>query len=412
MTDTSFFPHLPLTMVRPGTAEDAIDGVIPQRVALPESPEALAQVLAEASRSRQLTVFRGGGSKLEWGRVPDRIDLVIGTARLNRLLVHRHGDMTVTAQAGMPLELLNGLLAEHRQHLPVESAFDAATVGGIVAANDAGPMRHRFGTPRDLLIGVTLVMTDGRLVKAGGAVVKNVAGYDLGKLVSGSHGTLAGIVDATFKLLPLPLASTTLVATYVDGSALARDVAALHASQVELTSFDVRAASEGRWILLARMASSPAATEAQATAARRLMSGAPGAVSGEEERTLWKEQARAPWSEGGTILRFSWLPTKLPAVAAWLGRLADHECRMAVFTGRAFGAGLLRLEGEEPALAAAIADLRSNSDVGHVVVLRATPRLKQLVDVWGPSSGAIEVGRVLKKKFDPGDILNAGRGPI
>ena len=396
MTDSSFLPRLPLTMLRPGTAEDAIDGVIPQHVALPENPEELAQVLAEASRSRQLTVFRGGGSKLEWGRVPDRIDLVIGTAKLNRLLAHRHGDMTVTVQAGMPLALLNRHLAEHRQYLPVESAFDAATVGGIVATNDAGPMRHRFGTPRDLLIGVTLAMTDGRLVKAGGAVVKNVAGYDLGKLVSGSHGTLAGIVDATFKLLPMPLASTTLAATYVDGNALARDVAALHASQVELTSFDVRASTEGRWILLARMASSPAANEAQATEARRLMSSAPAAVTGEEERALWEEQIRTPWSEGGTVLRFSWLPTRLPAVAAWLGRLAGHGCGMALFAGRAIGAGLLRLEGEEPAVAAAIADLRSSADVGHVVILRATPRLKQQCDVWGPSSGAIEVGRVLK----------------
>jgi glycolate oxidase FAD binding subunit len=398
-------------MLRPGTADDAIDGVIPQRVALPDNPEELAQVLSEASGSRQLTVFRGGGSKLEWGRVPDRIDLVIGTARLNQLLAHRHSDMTVTVQAGMPLALLNRLLAEHRQYLPVESAFDAASVGGIVATNDAGPLRHRFGTPRDLLIGVTLAMTDGRLVKAGGAVVKNVAGYDLGKLVSGSHGTLAAIVDATFKLLPMPLASTTLVATYADGNALARDVAALHASQVELTSFDVHASNDGRWMLLARMASSPAATEAQATAARRLMSSAPAAVTGEEERVLWEQQIRAPWSEGGTVLRFSWLPTGLSAVAAWLGRLARHGCR-AVFAGRAIGAGLLRLEGEEPAVAAAIGDLRSNADVGHVIILRATPRMKQQCDVWGPSSGAIAVGRVLKSKFDPAGILNAGRGPI
>jgi len=399
-------------MARPGTAEDAIDGVTPQRVALPDSPEEFAHVLAVASRDRQLTVVRGGGSKLEWGRVPERIDLVIGTAKLNRLLAHRYGDMTVTVQAGMPIESLNRLLAEHRQYLPVETAFDAATVGGIVATNDAGPMRHRFGTPRDLLIGVTLALTDGRLVKAGGAVVKNVAGYDLGKLVSGSHGTLAGIVDATFKLLPMPLASTTLVARYTDSDVLARDVAALFASQVELTSFDLCASSEGRWMLLARMASSPVATDAQAAEARRLMSSAPAAVGGDEERALWQEQIRTPWSEGGTILRLSWLPARLPAVAALLGRLAGHRCRMAAFSARALGAGLLRLEGEESVLAAAIADLRSSTDVGHVVVLRATPRLKRQVDVWGPSSGALAVARALKNKFDPANILNAGRGPV
>ena len=270
--------------LRQATGEDAIDGVIPRHVALPESPEELAQILADASRDRQLTVLRGGGSKLGWGRVPSRVDLVIGTEKLNRLLAHRHGDMTVTAQAGMPLAELNRRLAEHRQYLPIESAFEPATIGGIVATNDAGPIRHRFGTPRDLLIGVTLAMTDGRLVKAGGTVVKNVAGYDLGKLVSGSHGTLAAIVDATFKLLPIPLASTTLVATYADGNALAHDVAVLSGSQVELSAFDMSVSNEGRWILLMRMASSPAATAAQAAEARRLLSSAPAAVSGDEER--------------------------------------------------------------------------------------------------------------------------------
>lgn len=398
--------------LRQATGEDAIDGVVPRHVALPESAEELAQVLAEASRDRQSTVFRGGGSKLGWGRVPGHVDLVIGTAKLNGLIAHRHGDMTVTAQAGMPLATLNQRLAEHRQFLPLESAFDRATVGGIVATNDSGPMRHRFGTPRDLLIGVTLAMTDGRLVKAGGTVVKNVAGYDLGKLVSGSHGTLAAIVDATFKLLPIPLASTTLVATYADGNAVAHDIAALSSSQVELTAFDISASSEGRWILLLRMASSPAATAALTAEAKRLLSSAPAAVNDDEERVLWEEQIRAPWAGEGTIVRLSWLPAKLPAVVALLSRLRQNGCDVATFAARAIGSGLLRLEGEDSTIAAAIGVLRESSDVGHVVVLRATPSLKAKVDVWGPSSGTIEVARTLKRMFDPADILGAGRGPI
>ena len=398
--------------LRQATGEDAIDGVVPRHVALPASAEELAQVLAEASRDRQRTVFRGGGSKLGWGRIPSQVDLVIGTEKLNRLLAHRHGDMTVTAEAGMPLADLNRQLAQHRQYLPVESAFDNATIGGIVATNDAGPMRHRFGTPRDLLIGVTLAMTDGRLVKAGGTVVKNVAGYDLGKLVSGSHGTLAGIVDATFKLLPIPLASTTLVATYADGNALAHDVAVLSASQVELSAFDLCVSSEGRWILLMRLASSPAAIAAQADEARRLLARVPAAVSGSEERSLWEEQIRAPWEEGGTIVRLSWLPSKLPAVVALLSRLRQHGSHMATFAARAIGSGLIRLEGEEGAIAAAIGTLRESGDAGHVVVLRATPGLKTKIDVWGPSSGTIEVARTLKRMFDPADVLNAGRGPV
>jgi len=398
--------------LRQATGQDAIDGVIPRHVALPESPEELAQILAHASRDRQLIVLRGGGSKLGWGRVPSRVDLVIGTEKLNRLLAHRHGDMTVTAQAGMPLAELNRRLAEHRQYLPIESAFEPATIGGIVATNDSGPTRHRFGTPRDLLIGVTLAMTDGRLVKAGGTVVKNVAGYDLGRLVSGSHGTLAAIVDATFKLLPIPLASTTLVATYADGNALAHDLTVLSGSQVELSAFDMSVSTGGRWILLMRMASSPAATAAQAAETRRLLSSTPASVSGDEQQSLWDEQIRAPWAEGGTIVRLSWLPSKLPAVVAALSRLSQNGCQVETFTGRALGSGLLRLDGDESAIVAGIAALRASEDVGHVVMLRATPRLKSQVDVWGPASGTIEVARTLKRMFDPADVLNAGRGPI
>lgn len=398
--------------LRQGSSDDAIDGAIPSVVALPETPEELAQILAAASLDRQQTVLRGGATKLEWGRLADRVDLVVGTEKLDRLLAHRYGDMTATVQAGMPLAALNRLLAEHGQYLPVDSAFEQATIGGIIATNDAGPIRHRFGTPRDLLIGVTLAMTDGRLVKAGGTVVKNVAGYDLGKLVSGSHGTLAAVVDATFKLLPIPLASTTLVATYADGKALAHDVGVMHASQVELTSFDVSVSGEGRWILLMRMASSPAAIDAQAAEARRLLSSAPTAVSGDDERLLWDEQIRAPWSDGGTIVRFSWLPSKLPAVASLIESLRVHACHVETFTGRTMGAGLLRLDGVESALEAAIGDLRGSTSVGHVVVLRATRRLKEQVDVWGAATGANEVARGLKRKFDPEGILNAGRGPI
>jgi glycolate oxidase FAD binding subunit len=398
--------------LRRGAGEDAIDGVVPQHVALPETPEELGQVLAEASRDRQLTVLRGNGSKLGWGRVPSRIDLVVGTKKLDRLLAHRYGDMTATVQAGMPLAVLNRLLAEHRQYLPIESAFGDATVGGAIATNESGPLRHRFGTPRDLLIGVTLAMIDGRLVKAGGTVVKNVAGYDLGKLVSGSHGTLAAIVDATFKLLPIPLASTTLVTTYADGNALARDVTALRESQVESTSCDLRLSREGRWTLLMRMASSPAATEAQAAEARRLLSVTPAAATGEEEQALWAEHTRAPWSEAGTVLRLSWLPSNLSAVLSLIDSLGSRGCRVAAFAGRTMGAGFVTLDGEERAQIGAIAGLRKSDRLGHVVVLRASLGIKMRADVWGPASGGIEVARLLKRTFDPQDILNAGRGPI
>jgi glycolate oxidase FAD binding subunit len=340
------------------------------------------------------------------------VDLVVETTGLDRLVAHRHGDMTATAQAGMPLMLLNRQLAQQGQYLPVDSAFHNTTIGGMIATNDCGPLRHRFGTPRDLLIGITLAMADGRIVKAGGTVVKNVAGYDLGKLVSGSFGTLAAIVDATFKLLPLPRASRTLVASYMDGSALARDVAALNASQVELTSFDVHVSDQARFQLLMRMASSGEATQAMAAEASRLLSSPASILTGDDEQAFWAEQVRAPWSEGGTIVRLSWLPANLSIVLASLDELRRHGCRPSMFTGRTIGAGLLRFEGDDRACAAAIADLRSRRGVGHVVVLRASRRLKEQTDVWGDGSDQTGPARALKRMFDPQGILNAGRGPI
>src|SRR5262245_56878132 len=189
--------------------------------------------------------------------------------------------MTATAHAGLPLAQLNRELARHGQWLPIDSAFDAATIGGIVSTNDSGPFRHRYGTPRDLLIGVTLALTDGRIVKAGGHVVKNVAGYDLGKLVSGSFGTLGAIVDATFKLLPIPQASTTLEATYDDGDVLSRDALQILASQLEPMAFDLRL--EGATYRLRLLfASSPAAVSSQVEAAQRLLSRPSSVLGGDQ----------------------------------------------------------------------------------------------------------------------------------
>jgi glycolate oxidase FAD binding subunit len=397
--------------MRPGRVADAVDGVVPRQVVEPGDAADLAATLQSASRDRQTTVLRGGGTKLGWGRTPAAIDLLVSSARLNTLLVHRHGDMTATAHAGVSLEHLNRELARHGQWLPVDSAFDAATVGGIVASNDSGPFRHRYGTPRDLLIGVTLALTDGRIVKAGGHVVKNVAGYDLGKLVSGSFGTFGAIVDATFKLLPMPQSSATLDAAYDDGEVMARDVMQVLTSQLEPMAFDVRLdGAEYRLRLL--FASSPAAVTAQVESAQRLLSRPSSVLSGDQERTAWADQTRSPWAGSGMVIRFGWLPAKLAEVTT-LMRDVQKIAGSLVMVGRVgIGAGLLRVDAEPPRQAAVVERLRASVWVGNVAVLRASSELKQHVDVWGPPASAAEAVRALKAKFDPAGILNAGRGPI
>ena len=397
--------------LRQGSAADAIDGVIPRQVVEPANGAELAATLHAASRDRQSTVLRGGGTKLGWGRIPSSFDLLVSTAKLNSLLVHRHGDLTATAHAGVSLSQFNREMARHGQWLPIDSAFDSATIGGIVATNDSGPLRHRHGTPRDLLIGVTLALTDGRLVKAGGTVVKNVAGYDLGKLVSGSFGTLAAIVDATFKLLPIPQASATLDAAYDDGDVLARDAMQVSTSQLEPAAFDVRLEA-GFYRLLVRFSSSPAAVAAQVESAQRLLSMPSTVVTGDSEGALWDEQVRSPWAGAGAVVRFGWLPAKLAEITTLMNdvwKIAGS----AVMVGRVgTGAGLVRIDGDVRAHLAVAERLRGSVWVGNVSVLRADLELKRHIDVWGPESSAVEAARALKQMFDPAGILNAGRGPI
>jgi glycolate oxidase FAD binding subunit len=397
--------------MRHGSAADAVDGVAPRHVVEPSDANELAATLQTASRDKQITVLRGGGTKLGWGRTPAAIDLIVSTAKLHTLLVHRHGDMTATAHAGVTLAQFNRELAQHGQWLPIDSAFDAATIGGILATNDSGPVRHRYGTPRDLLIGVTLALTDGRIVKAGGHVVKNVAGYDLGKLVSGSFGTFGAIVDATFKLLPIPQASATVDASYDDGEVLARDVMQVSTSQLEPMAFDVML-DAGQYRLRLLFASSPDAVSAQVESAQRLLSRPSMVVTGDPEMDVWVDQVRSPWAGTGAVIRFGWLPAKLADITT-LVHDVQQMAGSIVMCGRVgVGAGLMRVDGDMRTQAAVVERLRSSVWVGNVAVLRASRDLKHHVDVWGPASSAADAARALKGMFDPAGILNAGRGPI
>jgi len=379
----------------------------------------MAAALAWVTRERLATVVRGRGTKLGWGRPPSRVDVVLSTTRLSGGVVHRHGDLTATVQAGVTLADLNRQLATQGQWLPLDTAFDAATIGGMVATNDAGPLRHRYGTPRDLLIGITLALTDGTVIKAGGHVVKNVAGYDLAKLISGSFGTLAAIVDATFKLLPIPRSSQTVVAEYADSDLLAKDAATLACSQLEPVAFDVHMlagepAGAPRRAIAARFATSPEATTIQASAARALLHGDSHVLTDAAEAAWWSEQVRRPWALPGTVVRLGWMPAALPEVLALVGELRRSTGGPVELTGRAaLGAGLLRLDAEDAATAVAIEQLRaSHRLVSNITVLRQSRVMKRTVDPWGPAGSTAAVLASLKRTFDPAGILNAGRGPI
>jgi glycolate oxidase FAD binding subunit len=418
--------------LREADGSHAVDGIQPRFVADPPSAQALAELLAAASRQGASTVISGGGTKLGWGLRPKPIDVLIRTWRLNRVLVHAHGDLTATVEAGTPVRDFNEVLARHGQWLPVDLAFDAATIGGMIATNEAGPLRHRHGTPRDLLIGVHLATTDGRIVKAGGTVVKNVAGYDLGKLMAGSHGSLAAIVSATFKLAPLPAASATVVMSCHGAEDLGAMVAAASASQLEPSSFDLhatagsrrgssvspiaaRTASSAPFRLCLRFTSTPDAVEAQVQDVQRSrLADSIEVVTGLAESEIWRGLTRGVWEHPGTIVRASWLPANTGRLVSFAAELArEVNAGIEIVARAAVGTGFFCIDAEADATVQTVKRMRARGDVlGHVVVLRAETRIKEQVDVWGARGDHEALLRSIKAAFDPAGVLNAGRGPV
>ena len=197
--------------VSPAGPADRVSGRPARYVAAPASTGEAAAVLRAAAALGLTVVARGSGSKLDWGATPASCDLFVDTLRLNQVLEHAAGDLVVSVQAGILLGDLAKVVSAAGQRLALDPP-DGGTIGGVIATQAAGPLRFRYGAPRDLLIGITVVRADGRIARSGGKVVKNVAGYDLGKLFAGSYGTLGLITEATFRLHPQPESALAVTA--------------------------------------------------------------------------------------------------------------------------------------------------------------------------------------------------------
>ncbi|MEO5739084.1 MAG: FAD-binding oxidoreductase [Vicinamibacterales bacterium] len=412
MTETAV-SLLGIDAVRLGTPADAIEGVVPRVIVEPASADAVGRVLEWASREKHCVLVRGSGTKIGWGAAPRQVDILISTGRLNAVVAHRHGDLTATIQAGAKLGDVNRALALHRQWIPLDPpSADRATIGGIVATNDSGPRRHRYGAPRDLIIGAEFARADGQLAKGGGIVVKNVAGYDLPRLLTGSFGSLAVIVTATFKLYPLTAASRTLVvepSTPSDLGALAVKLSASHLTPtaLEFATHPLR--------LIVRFESIEASVAQQSETASRLIAehGCQARMLSEsEEEAFWQNHARLADDDGGALLKVSVLPTELADTLSVIERLAGK--RGYVAAGRA-GAGVFLLRiGDEVQLQKRVIDgLRDALQIGRgsAVVVKSSPELRMHVDVWGPIGDGLALTKAVKQQFDPSGILSPGRGP-
>jgi len=369
----------------------------------PPTADAAAALLAQCVAERRRVAICGGGTKSGWGSSPAAPAVVLSTLSLNRVVAHRHGDLTATVEAGARLDDVNRELARHGQWLPLDPPWsDRATIGGIVATNDAGPRRHRYGTPRDLIIGIEIARADGVRAKAGGIVVKNVAGYDLARLMTGSFGSLALITSATFKLYPLAPASRTVIIDLPSSAPVGSLMAALNGSHLTPTAVEVQSPPLR---VLIRFESTPASVEAQSAAAAALAPSGGGAariVDGGEEAHEWRAHLQRPWLGEGSVVKIAMLPADLDAVLGAVSRAAGDMPLEMVGRG-GLGVLLVRLEGDADARSRAISVLRNDVNRGRasIVVLRADRAISR-PDVPGDAAALMQS---IRRAFDPSGVF-------
>jgi glycolate oxidase FAD binding subunit len=331
------------------------------------------------------------------GNVPSRYDIALRTTRLASVIEYEPADMTVTVEAGITFGALQALLAEHGQFLPID-APDDATVGGVLAANVSGPSRHAYGLPRDWLIGCRLVLADGTIIKGGGRVVKNVAGYDIPKLVVGSLGTLGVIAEATFKLAPLPPVQETLIVKCESIAEAARLVFAADERSLALRTFAILSLSKDAPVEAAFWL---AGTSAAVERSRRELEQLSTTERGDDG---WWQQQRPIAS--ATMLKASLLPSD---VVSFCDHLAVSTTSLVAYpTTGLVDAALADAEPDESARRIHESRRYVSDRGGSLVVTSAPVEVKLRIDVWGDVDG-IEVMRALKKQLDPKSTLNPGR---
>ncbi len=397
--------------ISPTTPQDAVDGILPQMVAEPASQQEVATVLKVAASAGLRVMPRGGGTKMEWGNRALAGDLVLSMRRMNRLLEHAYGDMTATVEAGCTFQQLQDTLSAHGQRVALDPLWpDKATVGGILAVNDSGPLRARFGSLRDLIIGITLVLSDGTLAKSGGKVVKNVAGYDLPKLATGSLGTLGLISQAIFRLHPAPRESRTLTFSASDIKRPSEMMLAIQASKLVPTGVQVRAEHSAPCEIDVRFEGTAVGCDCQC---EQLLQLASGTTRVDSPDGVWK--ARETLWDGNSpaaVCKFTLLPTELQPFVEQLTTVSVEKQMTWRLVAQAVGLGLLRIEGlHTDILAEVLRALRTSleSRGGSLSILSCPQVVKTKMDVWGSAGDALPLMRSIKAQFDPKCVLNPGR---
>jgi glycolate oxidase FAD binding subunit len=396
--------------LRTASSAEAISGVLPQFIAEPKDEKQLAAALALANEAGIAVVPRGGGTKLEWGNPPKAAQLILSTSQLTRIVEHAWADLTVTVEAGCTFQSLQKTLAQHGQRLAFDGLWpEHATIGGVLSTNDSGSLRLRFGALRDLIIGVTIALPEGTLASSGGKVVKNVAGYDLPKLVTGAFGTLGVITRAVFRLHPVPRATKSFSFTAENSPAMQQHILAIQDSQLAHTALQICCAAGEPPAADILFEATDAGLAAQESQLRKLLGSTQAELSAEN---IWNARQDLFDSPTNTtaLAKISLLPTNIAKTLDSLKTIGDSPNITWRLVLQATGIGTLRLEAAPPQLSATVEQLRGDlqSRGGSLVVLRRPAELYS-IDAWGDAGDAVPLMRAVKRQLDPKNTLNPGR---
>jgi glycolate oxidase FAD binding subunit len=373
------------------------------RLVFPTAAE-LPELVKSVAGERLLVA--GSGSKLAWGRLVQKPTMLVSTQKLDRLIDHATGDLTVTVEAGMPFQRLQDQLANAHQFLPLDPLFpEQATIGGIIATADTGSFRQRYGGVRDLLLGISWVRADGLVAKAGGRVVKNVAGYDLMKLFTGSYGTLGILQQVTLRVYPRP---SELGGVWVTGSLTMLRELGTRLGQMALTptAWDLVSGPLAQQLglgdkmgILARFQAIPSSIAAQSDRLISLaqeLGAAAEFLNADRCSSIWAQLR--PACQGAILVKVGLRASRAVEI------MAGVDGPGLVHLGS--GIGLVGLSDPEQIL-----PLRAQCEAagGYLSVLLAPPALKASIDVWGQPAATLQLNRQLRQQFDPTEMFNPGK---
>jgi glycolate oxidase FAD binding subunit len=401
-------------------ARFAVGGLTPQIAVAPSTIDQLREVVRICDERDLAIIPWGGGSAIQTGNTPVRYDVAVLMSGLNQVIEYEPADLTVGVQAGIRLAELQRVLGEKGQFLPLDPPDEeTATIGGVLATRASGPLRYAHGAPRDLMIGITVVQADGALAHAGGRVVKNVTGYDLGKLHLGALGTLGIIAEARFKVLPLPPATISRI--FVTGNlaeavrlsfALDRENLGLRA----LTLLNAKAAAEAGTsgpAVAVRISGEEAAVAAIARKvdARAESLGATPAPG--SERDPWpaiRQLGSTRQTDGSLLLRASMLPTQVEAFCAALEAVSSAAAAISAIVPLGIVTAVWHSLPEGAAKDTAAAAFALAEQCGVQAWFETAPEeVTSTFDVWGPPPPSFPLMRRLKEQYDPRYRLNPGR---